>query len=588
MDLLVVFIFGLSVGIVIYLAVRLGNWLQSKTQPLSAAVTTEPVADSPSSSTPVEPLVTPKKTGAEILREFLTMNTCQINFQEEQDSWAHYHFVFQGAYFESYSSTRNDEVLLYYHWAIAYTWENYNWIRDIAHQLSAQNKYIQVTYRYVAETDELDVCIRTGAINPTMDVLKYHFATIFHVAHDLYHAYDNREVMNEEERIETQRKRALFLRCQQYNEPIRIMANYKYLNANQLSVMQVLTSLFDSEQVEDLLSMTIVSERGTEQITQRDRIAHYDLFASIINKVENDIQASTIPVAITIDSTFFHYTFTLHLVDQTPENVFVRLTAMKVAYDHLQKTMPDQVYFPESVSCLLCYETSDEHSFEAFGRQMEQARQARRAGEELTDEQTSLLALTEGNLEYQILEGVKMANRGHYLQAIALLYPAYCRLTKNDNTFNDKRFRKSVEVASQLGVCYYHLNQVGKAYYYLHIAFKADHIVASYMYFKLLFHTHDLHLVNELSAEKQKMEYMLNEMANRPEGLDDEERKQYDSIQDYYLFLYRLHAEVMIREERYDSAYNDLNYLLQYEETKEYAQNRIDELDRTNPYLNCQ
>ena len=107
------------------------------------------------------------------------------------------------------------------------------------------------------------------------------------------------------------------------------------------------------------------------------------------------------------------------------------------------------------------------------------------------------------------------------------------------------------------------------------------------MYFKLLFHTHDLHLVNELSSEKQKMEYMLNEMANRPEGLDDEERKQYDSIQDYYLFLYRLHAEVMIREERYDSAYNDLNYLLQYEETKEYAQNRIDELDRTNPYLNC-
>ena len=79
------------------------------------------------------------------------------------------------------------------------------------------------------------------------------------------------------------------------------------------------------------------------------------------------------------------------------------------------------------------------------------------------------------------------------------------------------------------------------------------------------------------------MEKNLQDMAKRAEILTEDEHQQYDNIRDYYLFLYKLHAEIMIREERYELAYNDLDYLLQYEQTKEYAQTKINELDKINP-----
>jgi hypothetical protein len=38
----------------------------------------------------------------------------------------------------------------------------------------------------------------------------------------------------------------------------------------------------------------------------------------------------------------------------------------------------------------------------------------------------------------------------------------------------------------------------------------------------------------------------------------------------------------MIRQKLYQLAYNDLQYLLQFEETQAFAQNKIDELDGLN------
>ena len=93
----------------------------------------------------------------------------------------------------------------------------------------------------------------------------------------------------------------------------------------------------------------------------------------------------------------------------------------------------------------------------------------------------------------------------------------------------------------------------------------------------------EMYLLEELTEEKRKMEKDIQDMAKRAEILTEDEQLQYENIRDYYLFLYKLHAEIMIREERYELAYNDLDYLLQYEQTQEYAQAKIDELDKINP-----
>jgi len=526
----------------------------------------------------------PFRTGIEILKSFLKQNACTIEQSEEKDEWTYLSFCYQGGEFFAYGHNERDEVILYQNnMTLDYSPENFKWVQFICQKMTAGSLHVKLTHDYDNEQDLFRFTLQVGGAGAREEIIAYYLSLLFGAAQQLKMEFKQRDNHSYEEVVEQLRDRALFLRCQQYNEPMRIMAHYKHFNANCLTLSQALTSLFEAVPVEDMLSLTIVSEQGTEQISQRDKIASFDLFTSIINKEKKPIEASTMPVVITLDTTFYHYTLTLHFVEQTPNNIFIRLTAMKVQYDHLQKEMPDIVYTPESVSCLLCYETNDEHSFETFGRQMEVARQACRAGKELTDEQEQLIILTEGNLEYQLLEGRRLAKHSRYLQAIALLEPAYRRLIQKDQEIIESRYPKTVDAAYQLGYCYYHLNQMDKSYYYFSIAYKADRLDAAYMYFQLLYQTRDVNLLTELSEEKDKMEKILQDMAKRREQLDENEERQYNIIRDYYLFLYKLHAEIMIRHEFYDNAYSDLNYLLQYEQTHDFAQAKIDELDAIIP-----
>ena len=526
----------------------------------------------------------PFRTGIEILKSFLKQNACTIEQSEEKDEWTYLSFCYQGGEFFAYGHNERDEVILYQNnMTLDYSPENFKWVQFICQKMTVGSLHVKLTHDYDNEQDLFRFTLQVGGAGAREEIIAYYLSLLFGAAQQLKMEFKQRDNRTHEELIEQLRDRALFLRCQQYNEPMRIMAHYKHFNANCLTLSQALTSLFEAVPVEDMLSLTIVSEQGTEQISQRDKIASFDLFTSIINKEKKTIEASTMPVVITLDTTFYHYTLTLHFVEQTPNNIFIRLTAMKVQYDHLQKEMPDIVYTPESVSCLLCYETNDEHSFETFGRQMEVARQACRAGKELTDEQEQLIILTEGNLEYQLLEGRRLAKHSRYLQAIALLEPADRRLIQKDQEIIESRYPKTVDAAYQLGYCYYHLNQMDKSYYYFSIAYKADRLDAAYMYFQLLYQTRDVNLLTELSEEKDKMEKILQDMAKRREQLDEDEERQYNNIRDYYLFLYKLHAEIMIRHEFYDNAYSDLNYLLQYEQTHDFAQAKIDELDAIIP-----
>ena len=524
---------------------------------------------------------TTSRTGTEILTDFLAQMGCMVEHSEVREEWTYRVFLFQGAYFESYTHNENDEVLLYYHWAIPYSKKNFAWVQRICHQLTAQNKYSKVFYRYDSENDKFDIVIQTAAIAPSIDVLKLFVHITFEAARQLQLDFDNYNDGYEktaEEIVEDARSKTLYHRCQQYNEPMRILANYKYFNTNQLSIAQVITSLFDQENVEDMLSLTIISENGTDQITQRDRIAAFDLFSTLIAKNENGLNVSTIPVAMTLDTTFYHYIFTLHLVEQTPKNVFIRLSAMKVPYDHLQEQVPAYAYTPQSASCLLCYETSEEHSFEAFGKQMEAARVARRNGETLTDEQHELLKMGGGKAAYQMDEGIRLANHGCYVQAIELLEPVLQKYMNNDHT--DMHIWTASRAAYHLGLCYYNLSIMNKAYYYLDFARKNHNSVAQNLYLQLLYHTNDSRLLNELNAEISKTESEMKSIMSSNEELSENEKFRYQSNEEYCLFLYKLHAMVMIREEYIDAAYEDLQYLLQYEETHDFAQTKIDELDK--------
>ena len=523
------------------------------------------------------------KTGTEILTDFLTQMGCFVEESESRDEWTYRVFLCQGAHFESYSNNINEEILLYYHWCVPYSRDNYLWVQRICNQLSNKNKYVHVTHRYDSERDMLDVVIKVGTINPSTEELKYHFHTIFEVARELLMENDNRDQVSEEERIDQSRDQALSLRVKQYNEPMQIMANYKHFNARSLSISQLIQSLYDKEQVEDLLSMTIVTEQDTEQESQRDAIARTDVFSTMIQQSDGAIHVSTTPTVITIDTTFHHYTFTLHLVKQTVDGIFLRLTAVKVAYDHLQKQTPSLVYTPQAVSCLLCYETNDENTFEHFGEKIAAARQAERSGEELTEEQKELLDLNQSKDDYYYTEGVRMALHQQYLQAIQLLEPYYLRASQQYDGNETKYLWHATRSAYYLALSYYHLGQLEKAYYYIHLVHHYGRIDAHYLYFNILFEKQDVRLLHELETVKDQLEAELHKMAIRDEPLNEHEQWNYDQKEAYYLFLYRMHTEILIREQRYQLAYDHLHYLSQYEQTEEYALSRMEELDKIIP-----
>ncbi len=535
------------------------------------------------SETTEQDMLTTSRTGTEILTDFLTQMGCMVEHSEVREEWTYRVFLCQGAYFESYSNDLNEEILLYYHWGVPYSRENYLWVQRICNQLSIRQKYIQITHRYDSERDMLDVIIKVGTINPSTEELKYHFQSIFEVARELLMENDNRDQVSEEERMDQSRDEALSLRVKQYNEPMRIMANYKHFNARRLSISQLIQSLFEKEQVEDLLSMTIVTEQTTEQVSQRDAIARADVFSTMLQESDGQINVSSTPVVITIDTTFHHYTFTLHLVKQTMDGIFLRLTAMKVAYDHLQEQTPSFVYTPQAVSCLLCYETNDENTFEHFGEKIAAARQAERSGEELTEEQQELLELNQSKDDYYYTEGVRMALHQQYLQAIQLLEPYYLRASQRYGNDETVHLWHATRSAYYLALSYYHLGQLEKAFYYIHLVHHHGRMDAHYLYFKILFEKQDVRLLFELETVKDQLEAELQEMAIRDEPLNEHEQWNYDQKEAYYLFLYRMHTEVLIREQRYQLAYDHLHYLSQYEQTEEYALSRMEELDKICP-----
>jgi hypothetical protein len=555
------------------------NKLAEEPQPAAAVVT-----DSTEQAT-----LTTNRTGTEILTDFLTQMGCTVGHSEVREEWTYRVFLCQGAYFESYTHNENDEILLYYHWTIPYSKENTIWVQRICHQLTSKEKYGKVTYRYESENDRFDIIIQCGAINPSMEILKYLIYTIFEIARELQSEYQDRNKKSVEEQIEDARERELFYRCLQYKRlpKLRTYAN-RFLNANKLVLSDVIGILFGAENVEDLLSLTIVSENGVEQIIQRDKIAALDLFSLLIHKKDNTISVFSTPISLMLDTTFYHYTFTLHLVDQMNSNVFIRLTAVKVPYDHLQKLVPEKVYIPDTISCVICYEENEEHSFKMFNKNINEADQAKKEGKTLTDEQEDLLRISgigldydgkKKRIDYQVQEGVRLANHSYYVQAITLLEPAFRALCERYHPISRTCGLKAVNVAHHLGRCYYDLKQYDKAFYYISFVRNSGRIDGHYTYFKFLYETRDIRLNSELSIELEKVESEMQHLLTS-EGLEEYGQENFKMKEEYYLFLLKMHAKIKIRFCSISEAYRDLNILLQYDQTHDFAQENIDYLNK--------
>jgi hypothetical protein len=107
--------------------------------------------------------------------------------------------------------------------------------------------------------------------------------------------------------------------------------------------------------------------------------------------------------------------------------------------------------------------------------------------EELTEEQQELLDLNQSKDDYYYTEGVRMALHQQYIQAIQLLEPYYLRASQRYGSDETVHLWHATRSAYYLALSYYHLGQLDKAFYYIHLVHHHGRIDAHYLYFKILF-----------------------------------------------------------------------------------------------------
>ena len=177
-------------------------------------------------------------------------------------------------------------------------------------------------------------------------------------------------------------------------------------------------------------------------------------------------------------------------------------------------------------------------------------------------------------------EGVRLANHSYYVQAITLLEPAFRALCKRYHPISRTCGLKAVNVAHHLGRCYYDLKQYDKAFYYISFVRNSGRIDGSYTYFKFLYETHDIRLDSELSHELDKVECEVQHLLTHSEELEEYGPDKFKIKEEYYLFLLKMHAKIKLEFDMIDEAYRDLNILLQYDQTHDFAQENIDYLNK--------
>jgi hypothetical protein len=82
-----------------------------------------------------------------------------------------------------------------------------------------------------------------------------------------------------------------------------------------------------------------------------------------------------------------------------------------------------------------------------------------------------------------------------------------------------------------------------------------------------------------LSIELEKVESEMQHLLTS-EGLEEYGQENFKMKEEYYLFLLKMHAKIKIRFCSISEAYRDLNILLQYDQTHDFAQENIDYLNK--------
>ena len=500
-------------------------------------------------------------SGMEIIEAFCKDKQCELtSYEEENDTTKvrYYRFKYQGGNFVCEAGVDDGEVLLrlYFIHSVTYSTENLQNVMTVCKILNDKYKYGKLEYSYNKEDNEIDLHIYVDSISPSADQIDYYIGLCFAMAAEARDMLSKPHLPSEEDFIRHQRERQMILEGEiAHQQPFPANAR----NIPRVGDLRHLMTIFfrQEEEVEDMLSMTVVRDTEAEQLVQRDKIAHFNVYSTMIDGEGAEAQMRTTPAVISLETTFRHYTFTLHPVLDSKDTIYIRLTALMVPYDNLQHDMPEGAFVPQSVSVLMTYDRDAEKTMEHY-----------RLRDEIQKKPNNIKAL----YEY----GHQLVLEKRFTEAVIALTPLFRTMRHDFFNASEERRELFFDLCYDIGYCYTDLRQYEMAFYYLSLAHSQNRIDYSIEYFNCLGNSEDIRIFRELAAERRLVERLVGEIDDSDESSTEENVQRREQLVNYRAFLRRRYGYALINNNMLDAAEEVFKSLLDHAPSHDYAQHELD------------
>lgn len=487
-------------------------------------------------------------------------NQIKVEELDRDEDWVTCVFDYQGGHYICYCGADNDELLIHFNRVeiVPYSQENYEKVQSLCQRLTKLYRYAKFVYDYDAQENQMSIDIRFECISPREDTFINYLNLCFDGARAVADAIKNPPV-SDDIIMGLQRDRVMLVDAERIYEENAFRSSHPSSKApNHGTLGEYISYLFDEENVQDMLSLTIQNEEGVSKIVQKDKITGFDLLSAIVDDSgEVAKMRSSSPAVLTVDAVSNHYVFTLHPLESNDLMLSVRMTAVRTPHEYLQDYVPEATYVPEAVSMRLCYAKVDL----PFSKPED--------GQELPTT----------NIVKQMQHGHELMQQKCFLQAIAVMTPVFRKL--RNQFFNLKNDKKEMffSLCFDLGFCYTELHQYEKAFYYLDMANVCNRFDYSQEFFNCLTDGHDVRVFRKLGEEIDAIKQQIDEIDKDDDRGTEKMMEQRGRLVDYYAFLLRRKGYALIMFDYLNEAEETFKQLLAHEDSREYAEAELKHIE---------
>ena len=202
-----------------------------------------------------------------------------------------------------------------------------------------------------------------------------------------------------------------------------------------------------------------------------------------------------------------------------------------------------------------------------FRYQWQEAQDALRRGDKLTEEQRFMGMSVVPNVGFNLYWGRRYFNAKRFYEALQHLENAYRVLNVNFEGLNKAAREHFYEVCYFIGFCYAELKLYERAYFYLDIVYPQNSVRYASEYVNLLVNTKDFRALATI-------ERLIKNIEQEVARLEADEKEE-DGLQAFFRFLQRRKGYVLIDQHKLDDAEAIFQALLDFPDSEKQA---IDEL----------